>query len=665
MNARYLSLVVFLGSKQIKWFIPHIDNKKAVEIIHMLVYNSWPIKNETFIILRFMNIIFFLLLGLGSIFSAYSSSDTSDAIQNYNFEIIGKFSVKNKRHIGQAGLLLPIYSKHNMLLYIPAFVMRDSKHSNETNLGIGFRRLFVNKYIHGAYAFFDYRKSPQNIFFKQITLGYEFFKDSFELRTNLYLPENKSIKNYTPIKDEVKSHYNGQITTFDIAHINNLYVEKASHGFDLEVGLTKGDSVSFYLAYYGFLNQKDQTHGLRARGNLHVLSFLLLEAEISYGTSGQVTPYVGFKLKIPFRKRRHQKSLYSKMTYLPVRDIDIRSSIKLFKNVPISEYRVVKGWVPFINKQSETSSNQNVYNSMAQLTGELASGKKYTDIATISSYNQLFTLMGNFDGREQLLIPGTVEYDILTNISDKYTSADSALNNVLTKGFWTNQIELIDNLTALNELNDHDRAKHHKATADTIKEAIEKGVSPFVLDLALKWEFRNRADVFVAEFGGIIGPHSETGKTEDENIAELAKALAHKDYTTKTRYIAMNFHQKRHAVGVVIDLADRKIIYMDPNNLDHTFPWEGSTFDYATGKFVGYNKPVLDTQFPGFTYVNYTPVIQEEDWSCSVHTFMNITGYLKNHFTIDQSKYNRHVSSVYERMYNAHWAYFLDYEYNP
>ncbi len=582
-------------------------------------------------------------------FTKKSATTGSYNDEGYNFEVIGKFGLKNKRNIGQAGLLLPLFSMHDNLLYIPVFGMLDNQNSREINIGIGFRKLFNNNFIHGGYAFFDYRRSPRKNFFKQITIGYEFLTKYFEARANVYIPENKSSNLYIPIKDKVETNYGSisNVTTFDIDRTNDLYTEKASKGFDVELGLTKGSTAGIYLAYFRFLNQQNNTNGLRTRGNLRVLPWLTLEAEVSYDNTRKLTPYFGAKINIPFTKS-HKKSIYTKMTYLPIRDVDIQTTVKFTPNVHTYHNKTVNGWAPMIDKNGNLGGN--VYTNMASLTTQLTAGKKYTDIGTILE-SQLFTLIGEFTGEYVLVKQGTNEYDILTNIKTSiqghkivldHATTGSPLNYTYQKGFWTDRTEFEETIAIIKELKS--KFKNLEFTEDDVKHVIKKGTGDITLQYALKWEFRNRSDVFIANFKGC------TDDTSKNNTAELTKAL---NGIKGERFVLINLYRKDHHIGVVIDKTNKDIIFAESNNLPINTLTE---------------EALLNTQFPASTYTTrqYTFVKQAEEWSCGPHAFMNMVGLVKGHFAYNSPfslKSRRHVGAVFERMFYQKYAY-IDSLYN-
>ncbi|NQY44010.1 MAG: inverse autotransporter beta domain-containing protein [Legionellales bacterium] len=562
----------------------------------------------------------------------YNSKD--NFIDNYNFEILGKFGLRNKRNIGQAGVLLPIFYNHHKIFYLATFGMLDNKNSKELNVGMGFRTLSREKYINGGYAFFDYRKSPRGNFFKQLTVGYEFFMKCYEARLNFYIPESKEKKLFIPIKDKVVSNYNGNITTFNIDRTNNLYTEKASRGFDVEFGLTGWWNSSIYFAYYRFLHQENRINGIRIRTNFRVLEWLSLQGEVNYDNNRDITPYLGLKINIPFTNK-FKRRIYTKMTYIPVRDIDIQTSVKFTSNVHTYFNKIVNGWAPLVDK-NDKSRGANVYNNMTQVNNEcITVNRKYFDIGTILS-TQLFTLMGEFNGEELFVELNSNEIDIFMKMrhrlstNNKFVLDDAVSNSPLlstfNKGFWTMRAEYEENIAVIREI---EAKLKYRVSDSEIAEALNAGVSRSTLLYSWMYEFRNREDVFVGVFKG-----STDENPRSHSIVELSRAVSGSE---GKRYIVLSLSMKKHGIGVIVDQADRKILFLESNGL----PANDN------------QKAILNSKFSGYSIVNYTPVIQKEDWSCAAHAYMNVVGYFKGSYSIHDSvtsNKHRHVASIYKRM---------------
>lgn len=101
------------------------------------------------------------------------------------------------RQLGRIDFMYPLWQSSDSMIFSDIRSTFDDDDSFEGNLGLGFRRIMQgahNKadWIWGVYGFYDYLKSPNNNRFDQGTLGAELLKTNFELRGNIYIPEDTS-----------------------------------------------------------------------------------------------------------------------------------------------------------------------------------------------------------------------------------------------------------------------------------------------------------------------------------------------------------------------------------------------------------------------------------------------------------------------------------------
>ena len=92
-------------------------------------------------------------------------------------ELTGKLGYSSKkggsRNIGRLGFTLPIFQKMNSVLFLSIIGMKDTARHIEGNFGAGYRTLFNPNWIIGGYGFYDMRKTQNNNYLKQATLGIE------------------------------------------------------------------------------------------------------------------------------------------------------------------------------------------------------------------------------------------------------------------------------------------------------------------------------------------------------------------------------------------------------------------------------------------------------------------------------------------------------------
>jgi len=85
--------------------------------------------------------------------------------------------------------LIPFRETGNSLTYVDARFLLGNDSINEGNFGIG-HRVFSGdrRWILGAHAFFDTRRSASNRRYNQLSVGAEALSDNWEFRGNYYYP---------------------------------------------------------------------------------------------------------------------------------------------------------------------------------------------------------------------------------------------------------------------------------------------------------------------------------------------------------------------------------------------------------------------------------------------------------------------------------------------
>ncbi len=232
----------------------------------------------------------------------------------------------NPRGMTRAGFILPLIQSETNLLYLPGIGLMDTKKAVEGNVGIGFRKRFSD-YIVGTYGFYDVRKNKYNNTHQQITLGGEYLTKNMELRFNAYLPTTKA--------KTINKTATGTFITHgpkNVFQLNGTIQEDVPMGgFDVEIGgkLPSLPSINVFGAYYHFQGDGVKTiHGARLRGDLKINDWISLEAEINRDPIRKTAYFVGATLSYQFGHKKHKRDvLWHKMTQLPIRDVDIVTTI--------------------------------------------------------------------------------------------------------------------------------------------------------------------------------------------------------------------------------------------------------------------------------------------------------------------------------------------------
>jgi hypothetical protein len=278
----------------------------------------------------------------------------------YRFEINGK--IGTKRNIGDGKILLPIYQEYegNRLLFLDLRGRFDNLSSQEYNIGLGYRRLIEgrnflnqNQWIVGTYAFLDQLTSKNKNRFLQLTIGAEALSEKFDLRGNIYLPQEK--KEFVSMNTEIRDSVDFDTASTGIKDVYKSYsIEKPLQGFDLELGyklpITAAKTKVFAGGYYfnggsGF----ESVYGPRIRAEItfnndryKLLSKdieISLNAEYSHDNLRKSQLFGGIKLAYQFGNdyqhyvnsaNYNKNNLKNRMNEFLVRDVDIITSQKQF-----------------------------------------------------------------------------------------------------------------------------------------------------------------------------------------------------------------------------------------------------------------------------------------------------------------------------------------------
>ncbi len=271
---------------------------------------------------------FFLFsLSISSYLTISISHSSTSKANKYSPHIQIEGKLGNRRSIVRPGVLVPLYQQSNSLIHMSLIGMSDTRHALEGNMGIGVRHL-LRKNIFGLYGFYDIRNSSRDNTIHQTTLGFEWFREYFEFRVNIYLPERKK---FVTSSITSKSHYRKSGSSIDIELNNTKHVEQALRGFDIDIGLQPPslDSLTIRGAYYRFgnsLSNIETRQGFRGVLSYKFYEILSIDFETSYDNQRKLVLFAGATLGYKFDKANRRYTgltrLEKKMTLLPIRDID-------------------------------------------------------------------------------------------------------------------------------------------------------------------------------------------------------------------------------------------------------------------------------------------------------------------------------------------------------
>lgn len=93
-----------------------------------------------------------------------------------------------KRSLGEGDLFIPVLQNADTLLFASLRMRMDDQGSSEGNYGLGLRHMLDGGWNLGAYGYFDRRRTPNDNYFSQVTLGVEALSQDWDLRANYYAP---------------------------------------------------------------------------------------------------------------------------------------------------------------------------------------------------------------------------------------------------------------------------------------------------------------------------------------------------------------------------------------------------------------------------------------------------------------------------------------------
>ena len=134
----------------------------------------------------------------------------------------------NRRVLGDGLLMVPLYQDCRTMCFADVRAQTDDNDAREGNWGLGFRRIVEDRFIWGAYGFYDLRYSENRNYFSQGMMGMELLAINWETRVNGYIPDTGA-----------KAAGGAAGSTAALIG-NNIYVlggwERAYYGVDAELG---------------------------------------------------------------------------------------------------------------------------------------------------------------------------------------------------------------------------------------------------------------------------------------------------------------------------------------------------------------------------------------------------------------------------------------------
>lgn len=248
------------------------------------------------------------------------------------FELEG-MAFSNGRQLAVPKMMVPLVQARDSMLFTDIRIRLDNEDSQEVNAGLGYRQIY-DEWVVGGYLFLDYLNSPFDNEFMQATLGAEVMTETWELRSNLYLPESTEKRTGT-----------GQLVVGGTTVGMRGGFERALPGVDGEVGYRLPVSFADDLRIYGggyYYDASDYrtVAGPRTRVELTLgeeeIPALQGGSELTLGAGMQHdsmrdSQYFGLvSLRIPFgdahNSGRDTPPLHRRMMQFIERDLDVVST---------------------------------------------------------------------------------------------------------------------------------------------------------------------------------------------------------------------------------------------------------------------------------------------------------------------------------------------------
>ncbi|MBN2483633.1 MAG: DUF1565 domain-containing protein [Candidatus Omnitrophica bacterium] len=250
-----------------------------------------------------------------------------------------------------------------------------STNAEETNLGIGYRKLFNDWFILGAHIFYDKKLSENDVFHSQMGYGAEFLSEMIDVRFNYYNP----IHGAKQIDDGYELGETG------LLYWNEL--EEPLEGFDFEFGSPEILNTKLYLGGYFYDSKltKDK-EGIRIRTETDINKWLSLDLQCKTENKQELEFTGGFRVTIPLelgkafdRRQKRMKEfldifevkqrsrMKERLLDRVVRDIDIQTTVKNNQPIPASGTDVQDIiYVDNSNSGAENGTLSNPWDTLAE-----------------------------------------------------------------------------------------------------------------------------------------------------------------------------------------------------------------------------------------------------------------------------------------------------------
>ena len=264
---------------------------------------------------------------------------TSEGHYRANISLAALSATEPDRSIYYVDGIFPLYYADNgtTLLFLSPKQNWQEPYATETNLGIGFRKMFGDRYILGLNIFSDRAESVNEIWHAQSGVGLEYLSQPFDLRVNFYQPSDQP--ETLSVTDYGAGSYTFGPKNILLASGESGISEEALPGYDVEFGGPFFPlnllNTRTYLGGFSYRSSAgDNVTGSRLRTETKVYDSVFLDLSVSTGT--KATEFTGgirasFPLELDQVFTIHSPLPSESLSYLKermfervVRDLDIK-----------------------------------------------------------------------------------------------------------------------------------------------------------------------------------------------------------------------------------------------------------------------------------------------------------------------------------------------------
>lgn len=305
---------------------------------------------------------------------------------------------------------IPLFQKDNQLLFTDLRIFDRSGSQFEGNAHFGYRRMNeTTKQMFGIYGAFDRKRTVEQNWFNQLTLGLEYWHNRFFIGGNAYKPIG-STKKLTKITQNIGPQELNirEITTKTQITTTREY-EKSLGGIDAELGYEITDSLTSYVGgYYFSANDVKTVTGPKIRLTydytkptgrvLGIFDGVSIETGAQYDKPRRFSGYIGIKLKIGLTdpdNTSNPAGFAKHMVELVRRDQDI---VHESVNTPDTHIVVKTATITMLDiafhyKINEYLTSDALSDFLAKIYSELTEPSQYPDITTANIANNFYTTL--------------------------------------------------------------------------------------------------------------------------------------------------------------------------------------------------------------------------------------------------------------------------------